>query len=133
MNSEEHHELKFRFEIATLPTILLVKGEKYAQYTKALDQASLLAFVQHANRETVTLSVPPAKSALEKLLVQVRWNAEGIGRAADMMGLGSQPLWLKVTISFGILFLPILLAYLYAKHLRAAPPPEKPASDKKDK
>ena len=113
MSSDTNMDLKYRFDIAAFPTLIMLKNDKYFVYTGNMTEAELLVYIESTKRAAGGSEIPPAKTPFEILKLQTRDNLVGLSRMADFFGLKNLRIRYKVLVSIVILLTPIILAIVY--------------------
>ncbi len=130
--SEDESELKYRFEIVSFPTILLIKGDKYKTFSGNATLENLVNFVKGGYKHAASQQLKPAKGPFGKLVFIVTQNVESFVRTLDRLGLAAVPRKVKVAGVILFLFSPII-AVLLCMWITKEPAEEKTKAEDKKK
>eukprot|EP01022_Parablepharisma_sp_SALTPOND_P007362 TRINITY_DN1300_c0_g1_i1.p8 TRINITY_DN1300_c0_g1~~TRINITY_DN1300_c0_g1_i1.p8 ORF type:complete len:241 (+),score=22.80 TRINITY_DN1300_c0_g1_i1:4003-4725(+) len=109
---EESPDLKYQFEISSLPTIILIRNHKFWTFTGNYTTKELSDFALKGYNAGVKNDLKPPKNFLEKLIFIISQNIESFIKTLDKLGLAFAPRPLKLAAVIVFLFSPILAVLL---------------------
>eukprot|EP00826_Nyctotherus_ovalis_P028894 TRINITY_DN22774_c0_g1_i1.p1 TRINITY_DN22774_c0_g1~~TRINITY_DN22774_c0_g1_i1.p1 ORF type:complete len:181 (+),score=37.94 TRINITY_DN22774_c0_g1_i1:285-827(+) len=105
--------LKYRFNITSLPAIMMIRNGRYSFYNGSKDNYNLSCLLTGGECKTKELTIPGWKSNFEVFASYTLDNIMEIATIADIFGFADVSPVLKTLVSLVVLFLPIIIGFSY--------------------
>ena len=93
---------------------MMIKSKKYSLYNVTSTEEAISELFNKNDHTSEAEDIPPSKTGLEIVRIQTIDNLKGITKLADYIGLNELPILQKIIISFAVIILPILIAFIYS-------------------
>ncbi len=132
--SEEQIELKYQFEVAALPTIVLVRQQQFYRFEDEITVENLVKFAREGYQGAQMNAVKPAKGMFGKLMFILSLNLDVFNSLFDSLGISFISKQVKFIAVLCVLMLPVLgvlLCIHFVKEPETLPEGDRKPEEKK--
>ena len=107
--SDDYKDLKYQFEIYSLPTIVILKDHSFRIHEGSFTVTELKDFIENEDKIWDETILKPAKGIFGRTMFSISENIESFIKSMDQLGLESLPKYLKLLIIGLFLLSPIIV------------------------